>query len=108
MISTTSAQGFVAGARALSNYDLIVDGLLNSDIKEVLLIAGELDGAGKVGAGLQKLRDDWNETRFKEGKERVEFTGHLPMVDRTEEFAKVLLEWLSSVEPLKTSTGGDA
>ncbi|TFK64515.1 alpha/beta-hydrolase [Pluteus cervinus] len=102
MISTTPVQGFAAGARALSDYDLIADGLLASDIKRVLLIAGELDGAGKVGAGLQKLRDDWNEVRVKNGRGRAEFvglpsSGHLPMVDRTEEFAKVLLEWLSSV-----------
>lgn len=100
MISTTPVRGFMAGARALGDYDILADGLFDSKVEKVLLVAGELDGGGKVGAGLQKLRDEWNPKRG--DKAPVEYvslpgSGHLPMLDKVEEFAKSLLGWLEGV-----------
>ncbi|KAJ7188381.1 beta-ketoadipate enol-lactone hydrolase [Mycena filopes] len=95
MIEATSIPGFELGAGALSAYDLIKplaeDGvdLLNAGGQlKTLLVAGELDGGGKVGAGMRGLRDKWNEVTPAADVEYVEIpgAGHLPMCDETERF----------------------
>jgi pimeloyl-ACP methyl ester carboxylesterase len=78
--------------------------LFDSSVPRVLLVAGSLDGGGKVGAGLSKLANDWNEQRKSGGIDLqaaeyavIEGAGHLPMVDETEKFADILLKFLSSI-----------
>jgi pimeloyl-ACP methyl ester carboxylesterase len=120
MVERTPVDGFVAGAGALSDYDL-VDGQLSrtigfsfltiflfpgnqssslyeSPIEHVLLIAGSLDGNGAVGNGMRRLAEDWNAKRsvgrpvcFQE----ITGAGHLPMIDETEKFAEMLSGLLS-------------
>ncbi|RDB19303.1 3-oxoadipate enol-lactonase 2 [Hypsizygus marmoreus] len=105
MVEKTPVDGFVAGARALSEYDLLLNdddsqGLFTSPIERVLLVAGSLDGGGKVGNGLNRLREEWNAVRCKDPAARaVEYVeiagaGHLPMIDETERFAEVLREFV--------------
>ncbi|KAL1758085.1 beta-ketoadipate enol-lactone hydrolase [Schizophyllum commune] len=107
MIKSTSIPGFALGASALQDYDLYpatdVNGgqaLLESRLP-VLLVAGSLDGGGKVGAGMRKLRDEWNEARGEEGVQveyaEIEGAGHLPMIDQTEKFWDVLDKYLRSL-----------
>ncbi|THU98642.1 alpha/beta-hydrolase [Dendrothele bispora CBS 962.96] len=108
MIVNTPREGFCVGAKALSDYDLISGqdmsdldsgkGLLDSDVP-VLLVAGELDGAGKVAQGMMGLKKNWDERRKERGVKEVEMrvverAGHLPMVDETEEWWKVVGSWL--------------
>lgn len=110
MVAATPVSGFVAGAGALSDYDVCAQGLLSAPVGHVLLIAGELDGGGKLGEGLRRLRDEWNGVRAPLGRREVEYVGiegagHLPMVDRPEAFAEVLLSWLEGVAKGKESGG---
>ncbi|KAJ7462185.1 beta-ketoadipate enol-lactone hydrolase [Mycena galericulata] len=108
MIEATSIPGFELGAGALMAYDLIKpsaeDGvdLLNANASgqvKTLLIAGGLDGGGKVGAGMKGLRDQWNATTPAAQIEYVEIhgAGHLPMVDETEKFWEVIGTFLSRI-----------
>ncbi|KAJ7703302.1 Alpha/Beta hydrolase protein [Mycena rosella] len=106
MIEATSIPGFELGAGALMSYDLIKpvaeDGvdLLNSGRQvKTLLVAGELDGGGKVGAGMKGLRDQWNASKPAADVEYVEIpgAGHLPMVDETEKFWEKVGVFLNSV-----------
>jgi len=105
MVESTPVNGFVAGAEALSDYDLYLADenakeLLRSPIGRVLLVSGSLDGGGNVGKTLQRLRDEWNAIRCQDAQAKaVEYTeietaGHLPMIDETEQFAKVLRSFL--------------
>ncbi|TRM67854.1 Alpha/Beta hydrolase protein [Schizophyllum amplum] len=107
MVHGTSIPGFALGASALQDYDLFPassenagKGLLESRLP-VLLVAGSLDGGGKVGAGLQKLRDQWNEARGAEGVQvefaEIEGAGHLPMIDETEKFWAMLEGYLKKL-----------
>ncbi|KAL1746264.1 beta-ketoadipate enol-lactone hydrolase [Schizophyllum fasciatum] len=107
MVRATSIPGFALGASALQNYDLFPaspsnagQALLQSRLP-VLLVAGSLDGGGKVGAGMRALRDQWNEARGGEGVqvqyEEIEGAGHLPMIDQTERFWEVLDRYLRSI-----------
>ncbi|KAG6887448.1 hypothetical protein C0992_012217 [Termitomyces sp. T32_za158] len=107
MIEDTPVHGFVAGAEALSDYDLYQadeksQTLFTSPIERVLLLAGSLDGGGNIGKGLQGLRDEWNTVRCQSTNvkpvEYVEIScaGHLPMIDEAEYFAEVLLSFLDS------------
>ena len=102
MISDTKAEGFVQGARALGDYDLLgADAnLFKSTVPKVLLVAGSMDGLGKVGKGLAGLREKWVaaaqpgvEVRYAE----IEGSGHLPMVDHPSQFALLIGEWLAAV-----------
>lgn len=101
MIEQTNVEGFVAGAQALGDFDLLpslYSSLGGAGIERVLLVAGSLDGAGKVGAGLQKLKGDWEEQA---GGVKIEYrevagSGHLPMVDRPEVWAESVGTWLES------------
>ncbi|KAH9923445.1 AhpD-like protein [Epithele typhae] len=82
MVAGTAVDGFAAGARALMAYDLYAAGLEGCAVP-ALLVAGALDGDGKVAAGLRALRERW---AGKGGDVRVavvEGAGHLPMVDAT-------------------------
>jgi pimeloyl-ACP methyl ester carboxylesterase len=103
MIAGTSIEGFAASARSLQAYDLRAEGLISTlqsvtsgeGVKEnamkVLLLAGSEDG--KLPGSLKALRDEI-------GTENAQFTeivgsGHLPMLDQPEEFARVLDEFLA-------------
>ncbi|KAJ7287635.1 beta-ketoadipate enol-lactone hydrolase [Mycena rebaudengoi] len=100
MIQTTGIPGFELGAGALMAYDLIkppseggVD-LLNSGTQhKTLLVAGSLDGSGKISTSMQALRDQWNGAEFAE----VPNAGHLPMVDETEKFWEIVAAFLKTV-----------
>lgn len=117
MISRTSLNGFIHGARALGSYDVLEisspldDGklktLFDTDVAKVLLIAGKLDGGGKVANGLKALQEKWNDAiKQKHGEGRlyrsVEFveldkSGHLPMVDSPMAFCGVVESFISSL-----------
>lgn len=110
--STPLESGFVLGAGALKDYNLI-DGVGMSrgllDVgkngaegdPKVLLVAGSLDGGGKVALGMGKLRDSWNATRAGGGDpvhlEVIPGAGHVPMVDSTEKWWDVVGPWLEKV-----------
>ncbi|KAJ3754084.1 beta-ketoadipate enol-lactone hydrolase [Lentinula raphanica] len=109
-ITSTTLDGFVLGASALQDYDLLTGtgmnrSLLdatNSSEPKVLLVAGGLDGGGKVPSGMGKLRDAWNEKRISDGGdpiklEVIERAGHLPMVDETEKWWGVVGAWLAEI-----------
>jgi pimeloyl-ACP methyl ester carboxylesterase len=124
MVEKTPVDGFVAGAEALSNYDLL-DGqwwcfiidmleflicftesrtafprlLFESPIEHILLVAGSLDGKGAIGNGMRNLAKAWNTKRAGRPVDFVEIqgAGHLPMVDETERFAEVLIGFLSGL-----------
>ncbi|KAF9451581.1 beta-ketoadipate enol-lactone hydrolase [Macrolepiota fuliginosa MF-IS2] len=106
LIVGTKVGGFEAGARALGEYDttsLGSGGILNSDVENVLLLAGSLDGNGKVGASLEQFGLEWNEKRRSQGRKDVEFvlvegSGHLPMVDEPEAFWEAISGFLSGFE----------
>ena len=90
---------FEAGARALGSYNTFELGVLNSSIPNILLLAGSLDGRGKVGETLKQSSHDWSEKRKSEGGREVEYegSGHLPMVDEPEQFCKVVDNFLETV-----------
>jgi len=105
MIEATSIPGFELGAGALMSYDLTkplanggVDLLNTGGQVKTLLVAGALDGGGKVGAGMQKLCDQLNAAAAAQ-VEYVEIpnAGHLPMVDETETFWEQVGAFLDSV-----------
>ncbi|KAF5386859.1 hypothetical protein D9615_002127 [Tricholomella constricta] len=125
MVESTPVGGFVAGAEALSDYELYQSKrqifsqleraddlrlsedeksqeLFTSPIERVFLVAGSLDGGGNVGKTLQRLRDEWNTVRGKNEQAKpveyveIESAGHLPMIDETERFAEVLRKLLDS------------
>jgi pimeloyl-ACP methyl ester carboxylesterase len=119
MVEKTPVRGFVEGARALGGYDLLsttpdgasrldVEGrpaLFESKIGNLLLLAGSLDGNGKVAQGLENLKKNWDESLGESGKEkktlvdfaRIEDAGHLPMVDQPEVWAEFVGQWLAKV-----------
>ncbi|KAJ7262288.1 Alpha/Beta hydrolase protein [Mycena haematopus] len=105
-IEATTISGFELGAGALMAYDLIkpraeegVDLLNTGGEVKTLLVAGELDGGGKVAAGMKALRDKWNETTpaAKIGYAEIDSAGHLPMVDETEKFWDIVGAFLNTV-----------
>ncbi|KAG6834797.1 hypothetical protein H0H93_007322 [Arthromyces matolae] len=105
MVERTPVDGFVAGAGALSDYDLYQaddkgQTLFSSPIERVLLVAGSLDGGGNIGKGLQRLRDEWNTVRCQNASSKaVEYmeipgAGRLPIINEAEHYADVLREFL--------------
>ncbi|GAW04855.1 alpha beta-hydrolase [Lentinula edodes] len=109
-IVTTSLDGFIVGASALQDYDLLAGTGMNRSLLDVtspadpkvLLIAGSLDGGGKVSNGMGKLRDAWNAKRIPAGGgsvklEVIEGAGHLPMVDETEKWWDIVGKWLAGI-----------
>ncbi|KAF9463429.1 Alpha/Beta hydrolase protein [Collybia nuda] len=108
MVENTPVEGFVAGAGALSDYDLSHseqpgNSLFLSPVGRVLLVAGSLDGNGKVGSGLKHLSEEWNAERCRGTSLKpleyveIEGSGHLPMIDETEQFAEVLVAFLKAL-----------
>ncbi|CAK5264079.1 unnamed protein product [Mycena citricolor] len=106
MIEATSIPGFELGAGALSSYDLLktlaedgVDLLTSGQSVKTLLVAGDLDGGGKVGAGMKSLRDQWKATTPAAQVDYAEIpgAGHLPMIDETEKFWAAVGPFLSTV-----------
>ncbi|KAJ7593295.1 beta-ketoadipate enol-lactone hydrolase [Mycena floridula] len=101
MIEQTTVEGFALGAGALMEYDLIEDQhpLLDSKVK-TLLVAGSLDGDGKVAKGMEVLKDKWNEKRQEEPVQFVviEGSGHLPMVDEPDKFWSVIGPFVGSLK----------
>ncbi|KAF7295606.1 Carboxymuconolactone decarboxylase [Mycena indigotica] len=74
--------------------------LLHSDVKtKVLLVAGELDGGGKVAAGMKGLREKWLEATpaAKVDSPRLPGAGHLPMIDETEKYWEVVSAFLKGL-----------
>ncbi|KAJ9093478.1 hypothetical protein QFC19_008337 [Naganishia cerealis] len=101
-IEGTSVEGFASSAAALQGYDLLSLGLVDALASrngeegkaEVLLLAGEYDGA--LPKGLQALGEEVN---AKAGAERarvhvVQGGGHLPMVNAADEWVDVVLKFL--------------
>ena len=98
-VSATSVDGFASSAGALQGYDLVSAGLIDALAKrgehEVLLVAGEYDGA--LPKGLQSLAEEVNAKKV--GAVQVEIIphgGHLPMVNRATEWTDKVLEFLKS------------
>ncbi|KAF8632660.1 hypothetical protein AX17_004793 [Amanita inopinata Kibby_2008] len=124
LITDTPPRGFVAGAQALAEYDLlstptapsspdsgVEGGILHpsnnttggdATLPKVLLLAGSLDGAGKVGQGLRNLAEKWAGVRGERGEGgvryvEVESSGHLPMIDEPEKWWSVVGSFLQQV-----------
>ena len=105
MVMQTDVNGFVEGARALGDYDVLglspvgvasadTEALFKTSAVRILLLAGSLDGGGKVGKGLQDLSTKWN-------SEHITFVeianaGHLPMIDSPVKFCNALKQWLDT------------
>lgn len=96
MVKTTQVEGFAAGARALQNYDLIKDGIIEAFSKATsrrhLLLAGEADG--KLPETLEAFS-----VRLKEAGAAAEFAsipkaGHLPMCDNPDGWLQPVLKFL--------------
>ena len=73
LITSTPVHSFEAGARALGSYNTFELGVLSSSIPNISLLAGSLDGGGKVGETLEQFSHDWSEKRTSEGRREVEY-----------------------------------
>jgi pimeloyl-ACP methyl ester carboxylesterase len=94
MMSSTPLLGFEAGARALQDYDLIADGLLDIGGVQTLLIAGEKDGTlPKV---LKELTPKFKAGHLFASFEQIAGSGHLPMLDNPEEFSRLVVELITA------------
>ncbi|KAF8629799.1 hypothetical protein AX15_003270 [Amanita polypyramis BW_CC] len=107
LIKHTPSRGFIAGAQALAGYDLLSESNLDSGIlgtsfntpeaPRVLLLAGSLDGGGKIGQGLRDLAERWANVREGIKYVEVEESGHLPVIDQPERWWSVVSEFLRNV-----------
>lgn len=107
IIKHTPPRGFVAGAQALAEFDLLSEsdpekGIFGSAFNtpqapKVLLLAGALDGGGKVGQGLKNLAESWAKVRGGVRYAEIEGLGHIPMVEKPEEWWKVVGEFLQDL-----------
>jgi pimeloyl-ACP methyl ester carboxylesterase len=108
MVERTKLNGFVQGAIALSDYDVlsmqpsmsdqVAKPLLTTSVKNVLLLAGTLDGGGKVANALRNLQSTWKTAPPEATSIQfvgIESAGHLPMIDSPEIFCQHLGKWLS-------------
>ena len=86
MIERTRVRGFYHGAKALGSYDVRSEKMVG---KKVLLVAGSLDGGGRVGQGMRRLKEEW-QSEYVE----IESSGHLPMIDAPDVFCDVVLSFL--------------
>ncbi|PPR04738.1 hypothetical protein CVT24_006897 [Panaeolus cyanescens] len=113
MVENTDVEGFIHGARALSDYYISSNDLFKTRVKSVLLLAGKLDGNGKVGKGLKELATKWK-TAISEAKKsddtqaglmgnsnvqfvEIEASGHLPMIDSPLRFYETLARFLTEI-----------
>jgi pimeloyl-ACP methyl ester carboxylesterase len=107
MVVNTDVRGFFQGAKALGSYDVleieietaggekVKKRLFDTGVEQVLLVAGRVDGGGKVAKGLRGLREGW----IGQGRGSVEFveigeSGHLPMIDSPDAFGDVVASFL--------------
>ncbi|KAI1788868.1 Alpha/Beta hydrolase protein [Ganoderma leucocontextum] len=92
MVASTNLSGFVKVARALQDYDLVAQGLVEKlRSKPTLLVAGSADGV---------LPDRLAELASDVGSRDVVFravdrAGHLPMCDQPKAWVEVVLPWLT-------------
>ncbi|KAJ9099915.1 hypothetical protein QFC21_003920 [Naganishia friedmannii] len=96
-VESTSIDGFASSAGALQGYDLLsqglVDALASRSSNQVLLVAGEFDGA--LPKGLQALADEVNAKSANAVQvEIIPGGGHLPMVNRATEWTEKVLAFL--------------
>lgn len=85
--------GFVPGARALQSYDLFSVGLLQGKTN-TLLIAGSEDG--EVPNHMKKVAEEWSIKGGVVRYEEVKGAGHLPMVDRTDAWLAIVVDFLGN------------
>ena len=107
LVTHTPPRGFLAGAQALAEYDLLSEsdlekGILGSafntpDAPKVLLLAGALDGGGKVARGFRGLAERWAEVRPGVQYTEMEGLGHIPMIEQPEEWWKVVGDFLQKL-----------
>lgn len=98
-VVSTPVDGFASSAGALQGYDLLSKGLVDALAKrgegQVLLVAGEYDGA--LPKGLQALADEVNSSKANTVQvEVIPGGGHLPMVNRATEWTDKVLEFLKN------------
>ncbi|KAL0072660.1 hypothetical protein AAF712_000423 [Marasmius tenuissimus] len=95
MVMKTTLDGFKLGASALMEYNLFESSkpLLDCTIP-TLLVAGSLDGGGKVAEGMSNLQKNWAEKGGNVEFKLLADAGHLPMVDQTEEWWSIVGEFL--------------
>ncbi|KAH6906592.1 beta-ketoadipate enol-lactone hydrolase [Coprinopsis sp. MPI-PUGE-AT-0042] len=107
MVETTPLEGYdLLSAASDSKDTLDVKGrpaLFESEIEKVLLLAGSLDGNGKVAQGRWESQEEEQKTLVE--FVRVEDAGHLPMVDRPDEWCEVVGQCLTEAR-LKTHLDG--
>jgi len=90
----TGVQGFVQGAEALGCYDVYARGgrgAIGAGADRALLVAGGLDGGGRVGRGMRVMASEW------EGRAEyveIEGSGHLPMIDCPDVFCDLVMCFL--------------
>ncbi|PIL35112.1 hypothetical protein GSI_02900 [Ganoderma sinense ZZ0214-1] len=93
MVASTNLGGFEQGARALQEYDLVAQGLVEVlRSKPTLLVAGSADGV--LPYRLEKLASDVgspDRVVFR----AVEGAGHLPMCDQPKAWVDIVLPWLT-------------
>ncbi|KAG7095219.1 hypothetical protein E1B28_005994 [Marasmius oreades] len=95
MMMKTTLDGFKLGANALMEFDLFEgpSPILASTVP-TLLVAGSLDGNGKVAEGMANLQNTWKQKGGRVELELIEGAGHLPMVDKTEDWWRVVQQFL--------------
>lgn len=98
-VTATPVEGFASSAGALQGYDLLslglVDALAKRGENQVLLVAGEYDGA--LPKGLQALAEEVNTKKANTVQvEIIPGGGHLPMVNRATEWTDKVLEFLKN------------
>lgn len=97
MVKATQVEGFAAGARALQNYDLIQDGIVEAFSKASssrhLLLAGEADG--KLPETLQAFTSKLAEAGANAEFVSIPSAGHLPMCDNPNAWLEPVLKFLA-------------
>lgn len=97
MVKATQVEGFAAGARALQNYDLIQDGIVEAFSKASssrhLLLAGEADG--KLPETLQAFTSKLAEAGANAEFVSIPSAGHLPMCDNPDAWLEPVLKFLA-------------
>jgi pimeloyl-ACP methyl ester carboxylesterase len=90
MISTTPVLGFEAGAQSLRDYDLFAEGLLQSNMK-TLLVVGEKDAV--LFEGVKSIAEEWAMTGDV-GFAEISGMGHIPILDGAERWLDAVVRFL--------------